>query len=51
MCFKQAQPKMCHSPKIEDGVDIFFVLLGLIFLDFLLFEELETAISPKPKSF
>ena len=24
LCFKQAQPKMCHSPKVDDGVDIFF---------------------------
>ena len=23
LCFKQAQPKMCHSPKVDDGVDIF----------------------------
>ena len=22
LCFKQAQPKMCHSPKVDDGVDI-----------------------------
>ena len=21
--FKQAQPKMCHSPKVDDGVAIF----------------------------
>ena len=20
LCFKHAQPKMCHSPKVEDGV-------------------------------
>ena len=25
-CFKQAQPKMWHSPKVDDGVDIFFKL-------------------------
>ena len=24
LCFKQAQPKMCHSPKVKDRVDIFF---------------------------
>ena len=24
LCFKQAQLKMCHSPKVDDGVDIFF---------------------------
>ena len=24
LCFEQAQPKMCHSPKVDDGVDIFF---------------------------
>ena len=23
LCFKQAQPKMYHSPKVDDGVDIF----------------------------
>ena len=23
--FKHAQPKMCHSPKVENGVDIFFL--------------------------
>ena len=22
LCFNQAQPKMCHSPKVDDGVDI-----------------------------
>ena len=21
LCFKQAQPKMCHSPKVDDGVE------------------------------
>ena len=21
MCFKQAQPKMCHSPKVDEGVE------------------------------
>ena len=25
LCFKQAQPKMSHSPKVDDGVDIFFL--------------------------
>ena len=24
LCFKQAQPKTCHSPKVDDRVDIFF---------------------------
>ena len=24
LCFKQAQPKMCHIPKVDDKVDIFF---------------------------
>ena len=34
LCFKQAQPKMCHSPKVDDGVDIFlFLLLEHLFLD------------------
>ena len=23
LCFKQAQPKMCHSPKVDEGVDIY----------------------------
>ena len=23
LCFKQAQPKMCHSPKVDDRVEIF----------------------------
>ena len=23
LCFKQAQPKMCHSPKVDDGVEFF----------------------------
>ena len=21
MCFKQAQPKICHSPKVDNGVE------------------------------
>ena len=21
LCFKQAQPKMCHCPKVDDGVE------------------------------
>ena len=25
--FKQAHPNICHSPKVEDGVEIYFVLL------------------------
>ena len=24
LCFKQAQPKMCHSPLVDDGVEIYF---------------------------
>ena len=24
LCFKQVQPKMCQSPKVDDGVDICF---------------------------
>ena len=24
LCFKQAQPKMCHSPKADDRVQTFF---------------------------
>ena len=31
LCFKHAQLKMCHSPKVEDGVEIIFLLL--YFLD------------------
>ena len=33
MCFKQAQPKICHSPKVDDGVDIFFKTFEHLFLD------------------
>ena len=25
LCFEQAQPKMYHSPKVDDGVDVFFL--------------------------
>ena len=40
LCFKQAQPKMCHSPKVDDGVDIKKKKnLEFLFLD-ILFEEL-----------
>ena len=31
--FKQAQPKMCHSSKVEDGVKITLSLLTSIFLE------------------
>ena len=32
--FKHAQPKMCHSPKVEDKVEsYFFFFLGPILLD------------------
>jgi hypothetical protein len=24
LCFKQAQPKMCHSPKVDDRVELLF---------------------------
>ena len=24
LCFEQAQPNMYHSPKVDDGVDVFF---------------------------
>ena len=37
LCFKQAQPKMCHSPKVDDGVEFFFSFLEHII-----------AIKPKP---
>ena len=43
LCFKQAQLKMCHSPKVDDGVEINCSLLGPIFLKFFI-----TAIYPKP---
>ena len=26
LCFEQAQPKMYHSPKVDNGVDVFFFL-------------------------
>ena len=47
LCFKQAQPKMCHSPKVDDGVDIFFKVLEHLFLGLFL-KELLIAIKPKP---
>ena len=47
-CFKQAQPKMCHSPKVEDGVDIFIVYFFDSYFWTIFFKELETAINPKP---
>ena len=35
LCFKQAKPKMCHSPKVEDGVEInFFNFLDAYFWQF-----------------
>ena len=35
LCFKQAQTKMCHSPKVDDGVNDFLLfLLEHIFLEF-----------------
>ena len=33
LCFKQAQPKMGHSPKVDDGVHIFLKLLEHLFSD------------------
>ena len=45
--FKQAQQKMCHSPKFDEGVDIFFKLLEHLFLDHF-FKELLTDLIPKP---
>ena len=41
LCFKQAQPKMCHSPKVDDGVKNNFSLFGPIFLGIFLFKNLE----------
>ena len=33
LCFKQAQPNMFHSPKIENGVETWlYSLLGQVFL-------------------
>ena len=34
LCFKHAQPKMCHSPKVENGFDNLFFLLWSKFLAF-----------------
>ena len=28
LCFKQAQPKMCHSPKVDDRVEFYFNFLN-----------------------
>ena len=48
LCFEQAQPKMYHSPKVDDGVDVFFkISLKPIFGRFF-FEEFKTDITPKP---
>jgi hypothetical protein len=38
--FNHAHPNMCHSPKVVDGVDPFFLRIFI--------EELLTAIYPKP---
>ena len=35
LCFKQAQPKMCHSPKVNDRIDFFSKLLEHLFSDHL----------------
>ena len=48
LCFKQAQPKMCHSSKVDDGVDKFFKtsctpIFGPFFVD-----ELQTDLILKP---
>ena len=41
LCFKQAQPKMGHSPKVDDKVDIFLKnFLNTYFLDNFFVEEL-----------
>ena len=48
LCFKQAQAKMCHSPKVSDGVDIFFSFFLKTYFWPIFFEELQTAITPKP---
>ena len=33
LCFKQAQPKMCHSPEVDDRIEFCFLLLENIFLE------------------
>ena len=40
LCFKQAQPKICHSPKVDDGVDIFFKFSWKRIFGQFFFEEL-----------
>ena len=48
LCFEQAQPKMYHSPKVDDRVDVFFFnFLKTNFRTFF-FKELKTDVTPKP---
>ena len=40
---------MYHSPKVDDGVDVFFFkFLENLFSDAFFFKEFKTDISPKP---
>ena len=40
LCFMQAQPKMCHSPKVDEGVDHFFLNFLNTYLLTFVFKEL-----------
>ena len=46
--FEQAQPKMYHSPKVDDGVDVFFKISWKPIFQRFFFEEFKTDITPKP---
>ena len=48
LCFEQAQPKMYHSPKVDDGVDVFFKISWKPIFGRFFFEEFKTDITPKP---
>ena len=34
LCFKHAEPKMCQSPKVENGFDNLFLSSVILFLTF-----------------
>ena len=40
LCFKHARPKMCHSPKVDDGVEIFFTIFLNNYFRTFFFKEL-----------
>ena len=48
LCFEQAQPKMYHSPKVDDGVDVFFKFSWKQIFLTLFFKEFKADIKPKP---